>query len=75
MLEVAVAAALAALIAGVVTGAMVPFATKIAFAVSAVDYPDGRKIQQRAVPRLGGVAIGIGLAFAAGTVTLRSARS
>jgi UDP-GlcNAc:undecaprenyl-phosphate GlcNAc-1-phosphate transferase len=70
MLEVAVAAALAALIAGVVTGAMVPFATKIAFAVRAVDYPGGRKFHGGAVPRLGGVAIGIGLAFGAGAVAL-----
>ena len=70
MLEVAVAAALAAVIAGVVTGAMVPFATKIAFAVRAVDYPGGRKFHGGAVPRLGGVAIGIGLAFGAGAVAL-----
>jgi len=70
MLEVAVAAAFAALIAGVVTGAMVPFATKIAFAVRAVDYPGGRKFHGGAVPRLGGVAIGIGLAFGAGAVAL-----
>jgi UDP-GlcNAc:undecaprenyl-phosphate GlcNAc-1-phosphate transferase len=70
MLEVAVAAAFAALIAGVVTGAMVPFATKIAFAVRAVDYPGGRKFHGGVVPRLGGVAIGIGLAFGAGAVAL-----
>jgi len=70
MLEVAVAAAFAALIAGVVTGAMVPFATKIAFAVRAVDYPGGRKFHGGAVPRLGGVAIGSGLAFGAGAVAL-----
>lgn len=70
MLEVAVAAALAALIAGVVTGALVPFATKLAFAVRAVDYPGGRKFHGSAVPRLGGVAIGIGLAFGAGAVAL-----
>jgi UDP-GlcNAc:undecaprenyl-phosphate GlcNAc-1-phosphate transferase len=70
MLEVAVAAALAGLLAGVVTGAMVPFAAKLAFAVRAVDYPGGRKFHGGAVPRLGGVAIGIGLAFGAGAVAL-----
>jgi len=70
MLEVAVAGALAALIAGVVTGAMVPFATKIAFAVRAVDYPGGRKFHGGAVPRLGGVAIAMGVAFGAGSVAL-----
>ena len=43
MLEIAIASAIAAVIAGVVTAAMVPFAAKIAFAVRAVDYPGGRK--------------------------------
>ena len=70
MLEVAVAVALAGLLAGVVTGTMVPFAAKIAFAVRAVDYPGGRKFHGGAVPRLGGVAIIIGLAFSAGTVAI-----
>jgi UDP-GlcNAc:undecaprenyl-phosphate/decaprenyl-phosphate GlcNAc-1-phosphate transferase len=70
MLEVTVAAVLAGLFAAVVTGAMVPFATKLAFAVRAVDYPGGRRFHGGAVPRLGGVAIVIGLAFGAGAVTL-----
>jgi UDP-GlcNAc:undecaprenyl-phosphate GlcNAc-1-phosphate transferase len=70
MLEIAVAAAVAALIAAVVTGALVPFAAKIAFAVRAVDYPGGRKFHPGAVPRLGGVAIVVGVGFGAGTVAL-----
>jgi UDP-GlcNAc:undecaprenyl-phosphate GlcNAc-1-phosphate transferase len=70
MLEIAVAAALAGFLAAVVTGTMVPFAAKIAFAVRAVDYPGGRKFHGGAVPRLGGVAIIIGLAFSAGTVAI-----
>lgn len=70
MLEIAVAAAVAALIAAVVTGALVPFAAKIAFAVRAVDYPGGRKFHPGAVPRLGGVAIVVGVGFGAGAVAL-----
>jgi UDP-GlcNAc:undecaprenyl-phosphate GlcNAc-1-phosphate transferase len=70
MLEVALLALAAALIAGVVTGAMVPFAAKLAFAVRAVDYPGGRKFHGSAVPRLGGVAVAAGLGFGAGTVAL-----
>jgi len=70
MLEIAVAAALAGILAGVVTAAMVPFAAKVAFAVRAVDYPGGRKFHGSAVPRLGGVAIIAGAAFGAGAVAL-----
>jgi UDP-GlcNAc:undecaprenyl-phosphate GlcNAc-1-phosphate transferase len=70
VLEVTLAAGLAAVIAGVVTGFMVPFAAKVAFAVRAVDYPGGRKFHGGAVPRLGGVAIIMGVAFGAGSVAL-----
>jgi UDP-GlcNAc:undecaprenyl-phosphate GlcNAc-1-phosphate transferase len=70
VLEVALAAGFAAVIAGIVTGFMVPFAAKIAFAVRAVDYPGGRKFHAGAVPRLGGVAIIMGVAFGAGSVAL-----
>ena len=70
MLEVAFAGALAALVAGVVTGATVPLAAKVAFAVRAVDYPGGRRFHGGAVPRLGGVAIAMGIAFGAGSVAL-----
>jgi len=70
MLEVGILALAAALIAGVVTGTMVPFAAKLAFAVRAVDYPGGRKFHGGAVPRLGGVAMAVGLGFGAGTVAV-----
>jgi UDP-GlcNAc:undecaprenyl-phosphate GlcNAc-1-phosphate transferase len=70
MLEIAIASAVAAVIAGVVTAAMVPLAAKVAFAVRAVDYPGGRKFHGSAVPRLGGVAIVAGAAFGAGAVAL-----
>jgi UDP-GlcNAc:undecaprenyl-phosphate GlcNAc-1-phosphate transferase len=70
VLDVATYAALAAVLAGVVTAALVPFAAKIAFAVRAVDYPGGRRFHPGAVPRLGGVAITLGVGFGAGTVAL-----
>jgi len=53
-----------------VTGATVPLAAKVAFAVRAVDYPGGRRFHGGAVPRLGGVAIAMGIAFGAGSVAL-----
>ena len=52
---------LAAGIAGLVTGAMVPFVAQLALAVRALDYPGERKDQEAAVPRLGGLAIAFGL--------------
>ncbi len=61
---------LAAVIAGVVTSFMVPFVIRLAFAVRAVDYPGKRKAHGGVVPRLGGVAIAIGLAFGWGSVAL-----
>ncbi|HVN31503.1 MAG TPA: MraY family glycosyltransferase [Thermoanaerobaculaceae bacterium] len=70
MLDVTLYAGFAAIIAGVVTGFMVPFVTKAAFAVRAVDYPGGRKFHGGAIPRLGGVAIVFGIAFGAGSVAL-----
>ncbi len=56
----------AALIAGVVTNALVPLVIKLASAVRALDRPDERKLHQGEVPRLGGVAIFVGVAVAAG---------
>ncbi len=64
------AAALAALIAGVVTSLLVPFVARIALVLHAVDYPGGRKSHPTAVPRLGGVAIGLGLACGPGALAL-----
>lgn len=56
----------AALVAGLLTNLMVPPVTRLAFALRALDHPDTRKLQTSAVPRLGGVAILIGLALGTG---------
>ncbi len=60
---------LAAAVAGVVTGTLVPIVTRLASAIRAMDEPGGRKDHDAAIPRLGGVAVvfglGISLLFAA----------
>lgn len=56
----------AALVAALLTNLMVPPVTRLAFALRALDHPDVRKLQTSAVPRLGGVAILVGLALGAG---------
>ena len=70
MPDAILAGILAALIAGVVTSLLVPFVVKVALALRAVDYPGGRKFHGAVVPRLGGLAIGAGLACGAGAVSL-----
>jgi len=62
----------AAFVAALATNLMVPPVTRLAVVLRALDHPGGRKIQKGAVPRLGGIAIVIGLALGAGgaTVTL-----
>jgi len=57
----------AALVAALLTNLMVAPITRLAFALRALDYPDSRKLQTSAKPRLGGVAILVGLALGAGT--------
>ncbi len=56
----------AAVIAALLTNLMVPPVTRLAIALRALDHPDERKHQAKAVPCLGGVAIAIGLALGAG---------
>lgn len=56
----------AALVAAMLTSLMVPPVTRLAFALRALDHPDTRKLQTSAVPRLGGVAILVGLALGTG---------
>ncbi len=67
-------AALAALVAAVVTSALVPFVIRIARMLRALDRPGGRHQQERAVPRLGGLAIvsGLGIALLFVALLLRS---
>jgi len=67
MLILAMAAAIAA---GLVSNLAVPLVARVAMAVHALDYPGGRKHQLEATPRLGGIAIVGGVAFAAAGVGL-----
>lgn len=41
----------------VVTGALVPFAKRIAYTFDAIDYPDKRRVNTRPIPRMGGIAL------------------
>jgi UDP-GlcNAc:undecaprenyl-phosphate GlcNAc-1-phosphate transferase len=56
--------------AGMVANLSVPLVARIATAVRALDYPGGRKQQESVTPRLGGIAIVAGVAFAAAGVAL-----
>ncbi len=56
----------AAVVAALLTSLLVPPVTRLAIALRALDHPDARKLQETAVPRLGGVAISVGLALGAG---------
>lgn len=60
----------AAVIAALLTDLMVPAVARLAVALRAMDYPGDRKQQASAVPRLGGVAIAIGLALGAGMTAI-----
>lgn len=55
-------------VAFVATYAMVPVSKRLATALGAIDYPGGRRINTRAVPRCGGIALYVGLC--AGIFTL-----
>ena len=61
-----VLALFAALVAGVVTNALVPVVARLAGMLRALDRPDERKHHAGEIPRLGGVAIALGLGVAAG---------
>ena len=60
----------AALAAGLVSNLAVPLVARLATTVRAVDYPGGRKQQEAVTPRLGGLAIVGGVAFAAAGTAL-----
>ena len=47
-----------------------PLAMKLAWRVDAIDYPDGRRINTKPTPRLGGVAIFAGLVLALGFIVV-----
>jgi UDP-GlcNAc:undecaprenyl-phosphate GlcNAc-1-phosphate transferase len=56
----------AALLAAFATNLMVPPIARLAVMLRAMDHPGERKLQTGAVPRLGGLAIAIGLALGGG---------
>ncbi len=58
------------LIAIIGTAAVTPLVIKLAWRVDAVDYPDGRRVNTKPTPRLGGVAIFIGLILALGFIVV-----
>ncbi len=70
MREALILAALSAAVAGLITNLLVPLVAKVAVAIRAVDYPGERKLQRWAVPRLGGLAIVLGLGLSAGSLLL-----
>jgi UDP-GlcNAc:undecaprenyl-phosphate GlcNAc-1-phosphate transferase len=56
-----VGAAIAAAVAAVITSALVPLVIRVAAGLQALDHPGGRREQDEAVPRLGGLAVVTGL--------------
>ncbi|MEA2602419.1 MAG: UDP-GlcNAc:undecaprenyl-phosphate/decaprenyl-phosphate GlcNAc-phosphate transferase [Acidobacteriota bacterium] len=60
----------AAFVAALATNLMVPPVTRLAVALRALDHPGERRIQAGSVPRLGGVAIVLGLALGGGVITV-----
>ena len=65
MILLIVAGILGALLAGTVASLAFPFVSRIAMSVRAVDYPGGRRSQDEAIPRMGGIAIAAGIAAGA----------
>lgn len=57
-------------VAALATNLTVPPVARLAVALRALDHPGERKSQKAAVPRLGGVAIAVGLAVAIGTAAV-----
>jgi UDP-GlcNAc:undecaprenyl-phosphate GlcNAc-1-phosphate transferase len=59
----------AGLVAFLVSSAAIPLIKRIAMAVHAMDYPGGRREQADAIPRLGGIAVVLGVFIGGGTLT------
>lgn len=69
-LTLSLAALVAAAIAALATNTVVPGVARLAVLLRALDEPGERKLQADAVPRLGGVAIVVGVALGAGGVAM-----
>ena len=57
-------------VAALATNLTVPTVARLAVALRALDHPGERKVQKQAVPRLGGVAIAVGLAAGIGSAAV-----
>src|SRR5215203_638565 len=60
----------AAFVAALATNLVVPPITRLAVVLRALDHPGERKFQKGAVPRLGGVAIAVGLVLGGGAAAV-----
>lgn len=60
----------AAFVAALATNLLVPPVTRLAIALRALDHPGERRVQSSSIPRLGGMAIVIGLALGAATAAV-----
>ena len=61
---------LVVLIALIGTIAATPLSVKLAKRVDAIDYPDGRRVNTKPIPRLGGVAVFVGLVLSLGFIVI-----
>jgi UDP-GlcNAc:undecaprenyl-phosphate GlcNAc-1-phosphate transferase len=57
-------------VSALATNLTVPTVARLAIALRALDHPSGRKFQKEPVPRLGGVAIAVGLAVGIGSAAV-----
>ncbi|MCL2750681.1 MAG: undecaprenyl/decaprenyl-phosphate alpha-N-acetylglucosaminyl 1-phosphate transferase, partial [Coriobacteriia bacterium] len=62
--------AIVALIAILGTALFTPLSIKLAWKIDAIDYPDGRRVNTKPIPRLGGVAVFAGLVLSLGFVVV-----
>jgi UDP-GlcNAc:undecaprenyl-phosphate GlcNAc-1-phosphate transferase len=62
--------ALVSAVAAIGTLAFAPLTVRIARRVNAIDYPDGRRVNTKPTPRLGGVALFVGMLLAIGVFLL-----
>ena len=65
MILILLAGLLAAIVAAETATLAFPFVTRVALAIRALGYPGGRRSQKEAIPRLGGVALTVGIAAGA----------
>lgn len=66
MIELLLLSAVVALVSGVTTSVLVPPLARLALAARAVDRAESHKVEVRTLPRIGGVAMAVGIALACG---------